>query len=304
MKKRSNRLLTDAAREIRKTMSRFLSLFLLSALAVAFLAGLRTTAPDMERTADRYYDEHGLMDLHILSTLGLTEADISVLAEQPGVEAAEGAYSVDALVHLEQNDLTVKLLSLSSQGLNAPELLDGRMPENDREILADPALLSLSGLSLGDTLSFDPGDGSFEDALAYVSFTIVGTADSPLYISFERGTASVGSGKADAFALLPSGAFSLDYYTDAYLLAEGASPLLCYGDGYEDLIDGLKDRLEPLSDRRASLRYGDIIGEAEAELADAQREYDEAAAEVEQKLDDARRELEDGRRTLDDGWAE
>ena len=42
-----NRILTDALREVRRTRGRFLSLFLLSALAVAFLAGLRSTAPDM-----------------------------------------------------------------------------------------------------------------------------------------------------------------------------------------------------------------------------------------------------------------
>ena len=50
MKRTPNRMNTDALREIKNTMSRFLSLFLLSALAVAFLSGLRTTAPDMKYT--------------------------------------------------------------------------------------------------------------------------------------------------------------------------------------------------------------------------------------------------------------
>ena len=68
-----NRILTDAFREIKYTLSRFLSLFLLSALAVAFLSGLRTTAPDMEHTADDYYDRTHLMDVRVLTTLGLTE---------------------------------------------------------------------------------------------------------------------------------------------------------------------------------------------------------------------------------------
>ena len=50
-----NHLSTDAIREIRGTMNRFLSILVLSALAVAFLSGLRTTAPDMQYTADNYY---------------------------------------------------------------------------------------------------------------------------------------------------------------------------------------------------------------------------------------------------------
>ena len=51
-KKAPSRLLTDAVREVRNTRSRFLSLLVLSALAVCFLAGLRATAPDMKETGD------------------------------------------------------------------------------------------------------------------------------------------------------------------------------------------------------------------------------------------------------------
>ena len=75
MKLRHNRIITDALREIRNTFSRFLSLLVLSALAVCFLAGLRATAPDMKKSADLYFDQQNLMDLHVLSTLGLTDKD-------------------------------------------------------------------------------------------------------------------------------------------------------------------------------------------------------------------------------------
>jgi len=44
---RKNRLVTDLLREIKNTRSRFLSLLVLSALAVCFLSGLRATEPDM-----------------------------------------------------------------------------------------------------------------------------------------------------------------------------------------------------------------------------------------------------------------
>lgn len=304
MQQKPNRLLTDAFREIRKTASRFLSLFLLSALAVAFLAGLRTTAPDMERTADGYYDAHNLMDLHILSTLGLTDEDIAVLAVQEGVSAAEGAYTADALVHLDQNDLIVKLHSLSPLGINAPELLTGRLPEGDDECLVEAALLEKAGLSLGDEISFDTGDGTYEDALGYEDYTVVGTVNSPLYVSVERGSSSLGTGRVSAFALIPAGGFSMDYYTDAYLLADGAAALWCYDDAYQDLIDSLSDALEPLSDQRAGLRYDEVIGEANEKLDEAQQEFDDAEAETNQELADAQQELVDARKKLDDGWAE
>lgn len=58
-----NRLLTDTLREIKNTRSRFISIMILSALAVCFLAGLRVTEPDMKNSVDQCLDAQRLMDL-------------------------------------------------------------------------------------------------------------------------------------------------------------------------------------------------------------------------------------------------
>ena len=294
MKLRHNRIITDALREIRNTFSRFLSLLVLSALAVCFLAGLRATAPDMKKSADLYFDQQNLMDLHVLSTLGLTDKDAEALAQQPGVAAVERAYTVDAVVHLTDNDYIVKVLSFTEDpGINAPRLVEGRLPQNARECLVEPLLLEETGLQLGDTLTLDTGDGDYADALRTEAFTIVGTADSPLYVGTDRGTSSLGTGKVSAFVLLPLSAFSMETYTDFYLLAEGTESLLCYDDAYTDRIDSLTDSLEAFADQRARLRGEEVIGEANEQLAEA-----------EQELSDAWAELADARAELDDGWAE
>ena len=305
MKLRHNRIITDALREIRNTFSRFLSLLVLSALAVCFLAGLRATAPDMKKSADLYFDQQNLMDLHVLSTLGLTDEDAEALAQQPGVAAVERAYTVDAVVHLTDNDYIVKVLSFTEDpGINAPRLVEGRLPQNARECLVEPLLLEETGLQLGDTLTLDTGDGDYADALRTEAFTIVGTADSPLYVGTDRGTSSLGTGKVSAFVLLPLSAFSMETYTDFYLLAEGAESLLCYDDAYTDRIDSLTDNLEAFADQRARLRGEEVIGEANEQLAEAEQELANAQAEAEQELSDAWAELADARAELDDGWAE
>ena len=305
MKLRHNRIITDALREIRNTFSRFLSLLVLSALAVCFLAGLRATAPDMTKSADLYFDQQNLMDLHVLSTLGLTDEDAEALAQQPGVAAVERAYTVDAVVHLTDNDYIVKVLSFTEDpGINAPRLVEGRLPQNARECLVEPLLLEETGLQLGDTLTLDTGDGDYADALRTEAFTIVGTADSPLYVGTDRGTSSLGTGKVSAFVLLPLSAFSMETYTDFYLLAEGTESLLCYDDAYTDRIDSLTDSLEAFADQRARLREEEVIGEANEQLAEAEQELADAQAEAEQELSDAWAELADARAELDDGWAE
>lgn len=304
LKKTQSRLLTDAFREIKKTRSRFFSILVLSALAVAFLAGLRTTAPDMERSADAYFDAQNLMDIQVLSTLGFTGDDVAALRSRPGISAAEGAWTADAIVHLEENDSIVKLHSISEQGINMPRLTSGRLPEGSGECLAEPLFLTEAGLEVGDTISLDTGKDAYKDALRQTTFTIVGTADSPLYIGVQRGSSTLGTGKVSAFLLLPRSSFAMEYYTEIYLTIEGADKRICYSDAYEALIDDSADALKPLGQERAHLRYDDVVGTATRELADAQEKYDEAEAEANQELADAQQELKDARHELDDGWTE
>lgn len=300
-----NRLLTDTIREIKHTRSRFISLMVLSALAVCFLAGLRATAPDMKHSADLYLDQQKLMDLRVVATLGLTEEDAQALERQPGVTAVERAYTVDAILHLPQNDYVVKAHSFTTTpGLNAPKLVEGRLPERADECLVEPLFLQDTGLSIGDSIRLDTGEGNFQDALPSPEFTIVGSAHSPLYVGVERGSSSLGSGKVSAFLMLPLEAFDMETYTDFYLQVDGMDELLCYSDAYTDGIDNFKDQLKPFALRRADLRGQSVLSEANGTLADAERELADAEAEAAQEIADAQAKLDDARKDLDDGWKE
>lgn len=310
-----NRLVTDTLREVHHTFPRFLSLLVLSALAVCFLAGLRATAPDMKLSADAYFDQQNLMDLHIASTLGLTQEDVDAIAEEEGVASAQGAYTIDALVPMDNQEMVVKVLSYSGEGdVNQPALVEGRLPEGEDECLVEPLFLELSGLSIGDTVSLDTGERDYADALSVEEVTIVGTANSPLYIALDRGSSTLGTGSVDAFLILPVESFTMDYYTDAYLLAEGASELETYSDEYEELVDQLAQQLEPLSKERSALRYDEAsqaISDAEDELAQAEEEANQQLTDAEaeitssrQELDDAKKQMEDAKKQLDSGEAQ
>ena len=298
-----NRLLTDTLREIKNTRSRFLSILVLSALAVCFLAGLRVTEPDMKNSVDQYLDAQRLMDLRVVSTLGLTQEDVDVLSRQEGVALAQGAYTVDATVKVSDKDSTVKVLSFTEE-INIPDLQEGRLPENAGECLVEPRFLQETGLSVGDKITLDTGTGDYEDALIQSEFTIVGSANSPLYLGVERGSSTLGTGKVSYFILLPMESFDMETYTDAYLLFDGAAELMTYSDAYEDLVQGYSDQLEPLSKERAQLRGDSIRDDAQAEIDKAKQELADAEEEVAQELSDAEAELADARKELDDGWAE
>ena len=296
----------DALREISKTRGRFLSILTLVVIAVSFLFGLRMSAPDMMASMDAYLDEQNLMDAHIMATLGLTEEDVDALQAAGGTRQSEGAYSVDAIAYSADgaDSLVVKAIGLSANGLNAPSLTEGRLPETAEECLVEPSMMETLGLSLGDTITLDTGSGAYEDSLAVDTFTIVGVGESPLYISMTRGTSTLGNGSVSAIVTLHPDAYALDYYTDIYLTVEGAAAVNAYDDAYTDLIDSYTDSLETLRQEREQARTDEVVGEAQAEIDDAWVEYYDGEAEAQQELDDAWQELQDAEQELTDGWAD
>lgn len=292
----------DFWREIRYTRSRFMSILILVALAVAFLSGLRSTAPDMKNTCDSYLDQQNFMDIQVMSTLGLTEEDLEALLDQPGIADGEACWVIDAYAQSPDLDIVAKVYSLP-QRLNTITLTDGRMPEAADECVVEEHLLELLDLKIGDTLTLATS-GDYEDALTVDTVTIVGVVISPLYISVERGTSTLGTGQVAAYLYLPREAFDLDYYTALYLTVDGAAAETAFSAEYDDLVDGVVDALEPLGKERAQLRRESLVDEATEKLDEAQAELDDAKAEAEQELSDAEAELADARKELDDGWAE
>ena len=294
MVKRKNRLLTDFIREVRHTYSRFLSILLLSALAVAFLVGLRATAPDMEYTADNYYDSHHLMDGYVMSTMGLTQEDLQALAQADGVDQVEGAWSVDATAV----DSIVSMRSMPEE-LNLLNVVEGLLPQQADECVTEQMLLTALGLEIGDTLTVTL-DEADQDSLTRTSYTIVGTVQSPLYVGTDRGSTTLGSGSIDAFVYIPGENFNLDVYTTAYFTGDGMEALNSYSQAYADQLSALVDSLDPLAQERASLRDEEVRSEAQKKLDDARSEL----ADAQKELDDAKKKLEDARAELDSGWAD
>ena len=291
----------DFWREIKHTKSRFFSIMILVALSVAFLSGLKATAPDMKQTGDNYLDSLHLADIQVLSTLGLTEDDIDALRAQDGIENAEGEYVIDAFADSGSAEAVVKVLSLSEAGINDVLLCEGRLPARADECVVEENMLELLDISIGDTITLEP-DSKLDDALAGEEYTVVGTIRSPVYIAVERGTSTIGSGTVKAYLYLPREAFTLDYYTAAYARVSGAAEMTAFYDEYDDYIDGVIDALEPFGDERAALRHDSLVAEATEKLDDAQRELDDAKAEADEELGKAERELSDARKKLDDGW--
>ena len=294
--------LKDGLRQVRATMTRFFAILIISALGVAFFAGLRASGPDMRVTAADYFDRLNFMDIRLLSGIGFNEDDVEAIKNVEGVASVMPAYSFDALSRLQDKNLTVRLHSLGTSdqdALNRPKLTEGRMPESSGECLADPRFIELSGYRIGDAVQIMSGTSDpVSDAIKTDVFQIVGIAESPLYISAERGSSSVGSGKTDAFLLILPTDFAYTVYTEVYLTVQNPNRISRFDDGYGDLIAPVKAALEETGEYRADLRYEEIRSEAREELDDAKDEV----ADGYRQLDDAQKELDDARADLNEGW--
>ncbi|MEE1561506.1 MAG: FtsX-like permease family protein [Coprococcus comes] len=288
---KKNVLRKDFIIEIKKTMGRFVSIFFIVALGVAFYSGIRASEPSMRFTADQYFDDSKLMDLKVMGTMGLTKADIKAIGKVSGIEAVEGGYSKDVLCPVGDNEKVVHMLSMQ-KNFDQVSVVKGRLPEKAGECLVDEDFLSYTDLKVGDTVTFHSGDGeALTDSLVTDTYKIVGIGNSPLYISFGRGSSTIGTGEISGFVVVDKASFDMDVYTEAYVKVSGAEEKTAFTDEYNNLSDAAKEAVSAIEEERCAVRKQEIVDEANEKLADSEKTVNEKS----QELEDAKKELESGK---------
>ena len=277
--------LKNLLREIKRTFTKFLSIFAICELGVAFFAGIRATSPDMKEAGDRLYNTYNLSDISVISTSGLTADNIRDLESIEGIQAVRASLFVDAMArgtdekgkNLRLYSMPIKLKSeyaplidlIPDYGIdtspeyemNGVEIVSGRMPLNDTETALDYTLEGSLVKQLGDEITLTTSGGT-------VTLRVVGFIRSPMYISmFERGTSSIGNGTSDGFAYASGNAISSlgtklpvmsllnTYYTRADIVISGKEGLSAYSDEYEALVNEVTDRIEDYASTQSGTWY-------------------------------------------------
>ena len=287
--------------EIRKSKARFISIFLIVALGVAFFSGIQASSPDMRYSGDAYYEAAKLMDLKIQGTLGLTQRDVKAVSDIDGVELAEGSYSTDVMSGEDDARKVLHLEAISSN-FNLLTADEGRIPEKSGEIFLDKPFAKNRGYKIGDTISVSE-DGDSE-LLKKTTYTVVGIGSSPLYISFNRGNTTLGSGEVSGFGYILPEDFEQETFTQIYVMVHESGDVISYTDAYDNLIKKIRKRVEGIEKEQCSLRYEEIVAEANEKLDDARKELEDGKKESEEKLGDAKKKLDDGQKKYEDGKKE
>ena len=297
--------------EIRKSKARFISIFMIVALGVAFFSGIQASSPDMRFSGDAYYDETNLMDIKVVGSLGLTEDDVAAIRKVDGVENAEGAYGTDVMCG-EGEKQKVLHVEAVDQTMNRISVTEGKAPEKSGEIFLDCIFAESNGYKVGDQITLKEGGDS--ELLKKTDYTVVGLGESPLYISYNRGNSTLGSGEVNGFAYVLPEDFDQEVYTQIYVQAHGAQDLISYTDAYDSLIERVQEQVEGIEAEWCQVRYDEIVEEANEKLADARQELEDGEKKLKdgkkeykdgkKKLADARKELEDGKARLADAKKE
>ena len=276
--------------KIKKSMGRFLSVVLIVALGTGFFAGLREASPDMLHTVDKYYDNSVLMDYKITSTMGLTDDDINSLKELKNVSKVVPSYSLDVL----SNGEAIRLHAIEND-VNKVILKEGRLPKNENECLGDA-----SYFKLGQSPTFEKEN--LNDFIKISSCKIVGLIDSSLYLSTEKGIASIGNGKLESFIFMPKENFVMDYYTESYLIAKGTIETITYSKKYDKAIKKLDDELQVLKPLQETKRYEELLDEGMANIYKAEAQLNDESSKAQEELDKTKSTLEENEKKLNKGF--
>ena len=305
--------------EIRHSFGRFFSILCIVMIGVAFFAGVKASAPDMKYSADQYFDKYNVQDIQIYSTLGLTQDDLKEIKKIDGVEDAEAVFSIDTLTQKDSTQLVMKVISLADdQSINKVRLVDGRMPKKENECIIEAGSVSnqlFGNFEIGDTITLTSGtEDDLSDTLKNTEYTVVGTCYNPNYLSYEKGSSSIGNGEVGNFMYVKDSNIIVDYFTEIDVTVKGAKDINTYDDAYFDSVEPVVDKIEAIADDRIDVR----IAENQKEIDDAQKELDEQINDAQAQIDDGYAQIQDGyaqiqsneqqlisaKAQLDSGWAE
>ena len=289
MLKRS--LLKNNFKSIHKTRRRFISILVMAFLGVGFFSGLVATSPDMLDSLDRYADSSNLYDVNILSTLGLTDDDIEVLKNIDGIEGVYGIQIKDSMAKIDDKESICKVIEYD-ENVNVPVIIAGRNIEKENECLLDPSIVRTGEGAesfIGKKIILENEDKNSNDEPIFTikEFEIVGIAETPIYISSERGNTTLGNGTVSFYIFTQNNVINMDYYTGIYATVSGAREVVTNSTEYLSLVNSAISRIEDIKQSREEARYHSLVDEATTKVNDAQKEFDDKKQEVDAKLKDA-----------------
>ena len=313
--------LKDAFMNIRKQFVSFVSIIVISSLAVLTFLGIDYSSIAILTNSSEFYKETAFRDAEIVSTYLLSPEDMDAIRNVEGVSDVEGIFRTDGKVFGTDKITDVTVTSLTSR-INVPVLVSGEMPSSAKECVIEEQVSDDTGLKTGDKLIVQDSSGEKPEYLTDNEFVITGIVRHP-----DHGCKSAVT-PGNRYVIVLPGAFDSDALKDCFMAAlvsvTGADSYMMVSDEYLKYVSETLDRLSALAAEREPLRLKDVkvqykenIDKAEKDLKDSKvkledskdeldksrKEYNDGVEELQKAgsdLEDSRKELADSKEKLDD----
>ena len=289
----------NVLRLIKSTKGRFFSLSAIVSIGVAFFIGVSASAPMMAASVDYYDDSYDLKDFTIYSNYGFKEDDITALNKVDSVSTVEPGYFVDEIATSGEGSQLVRIHSYdSTHTINRFKLVEGRMPQNDHEVVAERSGNIKSGFEVGDTVKLSLPDGSRSGILPVQEVTVVGVIDTPLYLNMSKETSTLDNLPINSYLYIPSSAFDSSNYLELNILTKDGKTLSSFSDSYETYIKEVKQKIEALATTQQTTTARKIKEDALSEYNDGMQKYIDGTKQYQDALDSYQKEIADAQQKL------
>ena len=254
---------------IKDNIKTFISIMLLTMLGVGFLVGMKSTVPNLKTTVEKYYNQYNVFDLELTSSIGFSKEDIESFKKISNIESIEGSYTKDFVINGKKEDFVLRVHSYQNnkKTINQLELLEGKLPTKQNEIVVERSLFRKQKYKLGDTITLK------NNLIKEKELKIVGIIKSPLYLSSNKGSTSLLSGKVNYYAFINVENVNSDLYSSLYIKLKDQKK---QKETIKEIKNIGKDSIET--------KYNSLIQEYKEKIEKGQSEIDTKKKESEEKI--------------------
>ena len=136
-------------RELKKDLGKYIVLFLFLALTIGFVSGFLVADGSMIKTYNDSFSKYNIENGHFITSLKLTDKAIENI-EDEDVELCELFYKDKQT----DNDRTIRVYKIREE-MNLADVMEGRLPEKEGEIVVDRLFAENNTLDVGDPMTVE-----------------------------------------------------------------------------------------------------------------------------------------------------
>ena len=304
--------LLDTWRSWLRAWKPFLSIMIISMLGVAVLTGIYAGCRDTFLAANRFYEQQGLHDVEVVSTMGLTDDDVDALRGVDGVDDAVGVHIERVTIDGEGGHRLNATLREPADGakdaIDVPYVREGRLPDAPGEVAVTEQFAYDTHHRIGDTIDVTAASGGDERDGTH-ALTIVGIVTNPSDLSNPEGYSGSAFRSAvanDYTCYVAPGSLEKTFGADGDVYGAVVMRLAdtqnkdAFSDDYDSFVSSTVSRIErDVQTKREEARRDALQKRAQDELT---RAKEQAYAEIhtaQARLDAQRSQLDEQLKALD-----